>query len=175
MSSCWGSLGEYGNTGRFSRKTSVFAHGAKVTVAKMVVDPWGRAEGAGVELAAVPVWGEYGDTNCFSGDTSVFAHGAMVTVAKMVVDPWGRAEGAGVPVLGEYRDTGYFFGDTPKSSSKTHHVKIVIECSPFKVTWGGCDQLVFPCVRFFGDSWGLFIFAGDPPSQKLFAINRQKR
>ncbi len=66
-------------------------------VLERVVDSWGRGEGAGVELAGVPVLGEsweYGDTGRFSGDTSVFAHGAKVTVPKTVVDPWGWGRGS---------------------------------------------------------------------------------
>jgi hypothetical protein len=58
VSPCWGSLGENRDTGRFSEDTSVFAHGAKVMVAKTVVDPWGKAEVTGVKSAGVPVLGE---------------------------------------------------------------------------------------------------------------------
>jgi hypothetical protein len=50
-----GSLVEYGDTGSFSRDTSVFAHGAKVMVPKTVIDPWGGGE---VKLAGVPALGE---------------------------------------------------------------------------------------------------------------------
>jgi hypothetical protein len=119
------------DTGRFSGDTSVFAHGAKVTVAKTVVDPQGRAEWAGVELACVPVLGEFGeyrDTGCFSWYTSVFAHGAKVTVAKTVVETWGKAEGAGVesagaPVLRES------WGVCGHRSFLREHFKIVIQNS----------------------------------------------
>ncbi len=39
---------------------------------------------------------------------------------------------------------------------------------------GRWDQLVFSCAGFFGDSWEHFFRCG-PSSQKLFAINREKR
>jgi hypothetical protein len=63
VSPCWGSHGGYGDTGRFSGDTSVFAHGAEVTVAKTVVDPWGRGEGAGGRIGQCPrVGGVLGST-----------------------------------------------------------------------------------------------------------------
>jgi hypothetical protein len=39
VSPCWGSIGEYSDSGRFSCDTSFFANGAKFTEPKTVIGP----------------------------------------------------------------------------------------------------------------------------------------